>query len=521
MREIGPLTVLSFAPSVVRLGLARTARLGLILGLCTLGASVDASASSSYAAPAAPADPSDPTLAGQIDLAVSSPLFDDAQVGVHVVDLRSGKTLYSRGSDLPLNPASNVKLFTTAAALLILGPEHRYATRLMREDGALKGTQVRGEIYLVGSGDPNLVTEDLFALAAELRARGIRKITGGITVDSSRFDRDELPPGFDQKEEMASYRAPSGATSVNFNTFVVRAAPGAKAGDAALIGLDPPVTGVRLGSTATTTAGRKRKLFADFDDDKAGMRVDFRGTIGEDASAGRYRYPVTDPSRNAGAVLAYALKQNGIRIGRRSIKIGRAPRDARGLATHFSDPLSLLIRAINKFSNNFMAEQVLKTLSPQGTPASFTAASKAEREALEAFGVDLEGAKLTNGSGLYDTNRVTPEHVTTLLAKVFGDFRYRADYLASLAVMGVDGTTRSRLADTQAQRWVRVKTGTLDGISALSGYAGAKGRDPIVFSVIFNDLPQGGTSRAREVQNQIALLVSRYAAGQPLVVDGE
>ncbi|MEM6295210.1 MAG: D-alanyl-D-alanine carboxypeptidase/D-alanyl-D-alanine-endopeptidase [Myxococcota bacterium] len=465
---------------------------------------------------AALAPEEDPTLAGQIDLLLDQPLFEDATVGVHVYDLESGETLYARGADLPLNPASNVKLFTTAAALLVHGPEHRYATRLLRGDGALAGSVLSGDVYFKGSGDPNLVTEDLLVLAAELRARGIRKITGGVVVDASAFDQDELPPGFDQKNELASYRAPSGAASVNFNTFVVRAAPGAKAGAAALVGLDPPIAGIKLINKATTAEGRRRKLFADVEAKGSTIEITFRGTIGEDASAGRYRYPVVDPSRNAGNVLVYALRQNGIKLGRRTVKVGKAPRDARALATHFSDPLSLLIRSVNKFSNNFMAEQVLKTLAPAGAPASFEAAVSAERTALERLGVDLNGARLTNGSGLYDTNRVTPQHVTTLLAKMFGDFRYRADYLASLAVMGVDGTTRSRLADTDATRWVRVKTGTLDGISALSGYAGAKGRKPIVFSVLFNDLPQGATGAARTVQNDVALLVSRFAAGRPL-----
>lgn len=464
----------------------------------------------------APAEAANPTLAGQIDLLLEAPILADAAIGIHVVDLETGKALYSRGADVPLNPASNVKLLTTAAALIALGPEHRYATRLLRDDGALSGSVIKGDVYLQGSGDPNLVTEDLVALASELHARGIRRITGGVVVDSTRFDKDELPPGFDQKDELASYRAPSSATSINFNTFVVRAAPGAKVGDAALVGLDPRVGGVTLTNTATTVAGHKRKLFADVEPDGTGVKIEIRGTIGENAAPAKYRYPVVSPSRNAGEVLLLALKQQGIKVGRKAVRIAPAPRDARGLAAHFSEPLSSLIRSVNKFSNNFMAEQVLKTLSPEGKPATFADASAKEREVLKSLGIELDTAKLTNGSGLYDTNRVSPAQVTSLLEAMYGDFRYRSDFLASLAVMGVDGTTRSRLSETDATRWVRVKTGTLDGISALSGYVGARGRAPIVFSVLFNALPRGGTAAAREVQNEIALMLSRYAGGRPL-----
>lgn len=464
----------------------------------------------------ATADTSSPTLKAQIDLLLEAPILADATVGIHVMDLETGKVLYQRDAEQPLNPASNVKLLTTASALVALGPEHRYATRILRGDGALSGSVVKGDVYLEGSGDPNLVTEDLMALASELHARGVRRITGGVVVDNTRFDKDELPPGFDQKEELASYRAPSSAASVNFNTFLVRASPGAKVGDAALVGLDPAVGGITLTNTATTVPGRGRKLFADVESVGSGMKIEIRGTIGEDASSGRYRYPVANPSRNAGEVLLAVLKKQGIKVGRKKVKVGPSPKNARSLATHFSDPLSALIRSVNKFSNNFMAEQILKTLSPTDMPASFASASKREREVLTSLGIDLDGARLTNGSGLYDTNRVSPAQVTALLTAMVGDFRYRADFLASLAVMGVDGTTRSRLQDSDATRWVRVKTGTLDGISALSGYVGARGRDPIVFSLLFNDLPAGGTSSAREVQNEVALMLSRYASGRPL-----
>ncbi len=495
---------------------ARALRLAVPLAVA-LASVVPPSPFARAAEPAvATAGTSSPTLKGEIDLLLDAPIFAGARVGIHVVDLETGKVLYERGADVALNPASNVKLLTTASALVVLGPEHRYATRILRNDGALAGSVVQGDIYLKGSGDPNLVTEDLTALASELHARGIRSITGGVVVDNTLFDRDELPPGFDQKDELASYRAPSSAASVNFNTFLVRASPGAKAGAPALVGVDPAVGGITLTNTATTVAGRGHELFADVERVGTSTKVEIRGTIGEDASSQSYRYPIGDPSRNAGEVLLYVLKRQGIKLGRKRVKVGAAPKDARSLATHFSDPLSSLIRSVNKFSNNFMAEQILKTLSPKGTPASFAAASAKERAALSSRGVDLDGARLTNGSGLYDTNRVSPAQITALLAVMLEDFRYRADFLGSLAVMGVDGTTRSRLADSDATRWVRVKTGTLDGISALSGYVGARGRNPIVFSVLFNDLPGGGSSSAREVQNEVALLLSRYASGRPL-----
>lgn len=494
-----------------------------------LTAAVVAAAASLPGAPAlalAPA-PADPTaaapalspgeaLVARLDLALANPVLAEAQVGVSVVDLETGQVLYQRGEALPLNPASNTKLVTTAAALGILGPSHRYSTALWREDGALSGTTIKGNVYLQGSGDPALVTADLYDLAATLRARGIKRV-GGIVVDTSAFDRDELPPGFDQKDELASYRAPSGATVVNFNTFEVHVRPGDTVGAAPFVGLQPAVDGIELTVKATTEAGRRRSLFMEYEPDGSDLALELQGKVGVDSSPTSLRYPVADPSVYAGRVLAHALERQGIKVGKAKIGLGKPPKDAVFLVAHQSAPVSVLVRSINKLSNNFMAEQLLKTLDARPGPATFAGALARVRTHLEGLGVPTEGLVLGNGSGLYDNNRISAAQLTALLAAVFRDERIRPDFMASLAIMGVDGTTRSRLRGSSRAGWVRVKTGTLDGVSALSGYAGAPDRKPIVFSVIFNGMRKSDASQARALQNEIAELLALHAAGEPLV----
>jgi len=473
-------------------------------------------------APAAPVDPSaiaatpKAALTARLELALAQPFLAEAQVGVSVVDLETGEVLYQRGEALPLNPASNAKLVTTAAALGILGPAHRYSTALWREDGALSGSVVKGNVYLQGSGDPALVTADLYDLAGTLRARGIKRI-GGIVVDGSAFDRDELPPGFDQKDELASYRAPSGATAVNFNTFEVHVRPGDSIGTAPFAGVQPPVDGIELSVTATTEAGRRRALFMEYEPDDSDIALELQGKVGIDSSPTSLRYPVADPSIYAGRVLAHALERQGIKVGRAKIGLGQIPKDAVFLVAHQSAPLSVLVRSVNKLSNNFMAEQILKTLDARPGPATFAGALERVREHMAALGVPTEGLVLGNGSGLYDNNRVSAAQLTALLAAVYRDERIRPDFMASLAIMGVDGTTRSRLRSSSRAGWVRVKTGTLDGVSALTGYAGAPDRKPIVFSILLNGLRKSDASQARALQNEIAELLALHAAGQPLV----
>jgi serine-type D-Ala-D-Ala carboxypeptidase/endopeptidase (penicillin-binding protein 4) len=460
------------------------------------------------------------TLTEQIDAALAEPFLADASIGVSVVDLANGNVLYRRNDDAPLNPASNVKLVTTAAALALLGPDHRYATVLYHQDGALDGAVLRGDVYLRGSGDPHLVTENLYHLAGNLRALGITKITGGVVVDASHFDRDELPPGFDQKDELAAYRAPSGATAVNFNTFVLRVRPGDAADKPPRAQIDPPVSGIEVVNEAKTAAGNRAQLGAAIEDDGAKTTLRLTGTIGVKAGPVAYRYPVSRPSHYAGEVLAVALEHQGIRLGRSKVKAGSVPKNARVVATHHSAPVSVLIRSVNKFSNNFMAEQILKTLADGDGPASFAAALGRVRQWLATHGMTSQELRLGNGSGLYDTNRLTTAQLTTLLGIMHRDFRISSDYLASLAVMGVDGTTRRRLRGSDVSGWVRAKTGTLDGVSALSGYAGAEGRDPIAFSILFNDLRRSDATRARAVQNRIAEILAQHAAGRPQVTAG-
>jgi D-alanyl-D-alanine carboxypeptidase/D-alanyl-D-alanine-endopeptidase (penicillin-binding protein 4) len=497
-------------------------RAGLVLALSLAIAPVNTLVAAPQAAPEIPIAPAQvfpDTLEGHIDAVLAQPFLVGVQASVSVVDLADDKVLYRRNEEMALNPASNVKVVTTAAALSVLGPEHRWATRLYHRRDALQAGVIEGDLWLRGGGDPQLVTEDLYLLAGDLRARGVRRITGGIVVDASRFDRDELPPGYDQKDELASYRAPSGASSVNFNTFVVRVQPAATVGAPPHAVIEPPVPGIVLASSATTGEGAHDRIRVAIEiDDKGRTKVTLTGAIGVKAGPSGYRYPVADPSRYAGEVLAVVLKQRGIRLGRAKIKTGRIPEDAALIASHHSPPLSVMVRAVNKFSNNFMAEQILKSMAPEGAPATFTAALERVRGFLEDSNVPTQGLVLGNGSGLYDTNRISAATLTRLLALVHRDFRVAGDFSASLAVMGVDGTTRSRLRESTMRRFIRAKTGTLDGVSSLSGYVGAIGRDPIAFAILFNGLRPGDGPLAKDAQNRIAELVARHAAGEPLVV---
>src|SRR5690606_8696543 len=197
----------------------------------------------------------------QIDALIArTELGSNAKIGVSVVDLATGKTLYARNADVALNPASNAKLVTTAAALERLGPEHRYTTRIWTEAAGIEEGVVNGKLYLQGGGDPSLVTGEIYELAGQLRSAGVERVRGPIVVDAGRFDGDGLPPGFEQKDEFASHRAPGGAMSANYTPFEVHARPGKAIGDPPTLLVDPPVPSIEVVSEAKTVAGNRNKL---------------------------------------------------------------------------------------------------------------------------------------------------------------------------------------------------------------------------------------------------------------------
>lgn len=505
------------APLALALAAGVGGLVSLALGLAQPAGSGEAVASPPAQTKAkAEAEAEAASLEARIDALIAEAEFlaeTEAKLGVSVVDLATGESLYGRDANTPLNPASNTKLVTTAAALAILGPEHRYATRVWH-DGALEDGTVQGKLYLQGGGDPSLVTGEIYELVGQLRAAGVRKVRGPIVVDAGRFDGDGLPPGFEQKDEFASHRAPGGAMSVNYNTFEVHARPGKTLGAPPRLTVEPPVRDIVVeADEASTVAGRRNKLWVSTAEKSGKTVVSFHGEIGIELGAGSYRYPVADPSRYAGELLALSLEQRGITVRKKAIETGEVPDDAELLATYRSETLSELCRSVNKWSNNFMAEQILRTLEP-GRGATAEAALERMREYTEAIGMPQTGLVLGNGSGLYDNNMISPAAMTHLLAHVYGDFRYRSDYLASLAIMGTDGTTRSRLHDSEAAGWIRVKTGTLDDVSALSGYAGTSGRDPIAFSIVLNGLERRHRAEARALQDAIAELLAAEVAAK-------
>ena len=449
-------------------------------------------------------------LAHEIDLALTDPLLNGAKVGVAVVDVESGKPVYSRNELGLFNPASNVKLFTTAAALAMLGPEYRWKTVVYAE-GGVSGGELHGKIYLKGHGDPTLVIEDLWRLVSDLGQTGLKKVSGELVVDDTFFDDVRVGPGFDQKQEDLPFRAPNGALSLNYNAVGVHVNPGPAEGAPAKVVIDPATPYFTVINEARTVAVGRTALTVESRDAVDHTEIRVTGRINVRSGGEVQRRRVTHPDLYTAWAFKELCKRRGINIAG-NVARGAVPPGARALAAHYSQPLGVAVRDVNKTSNNFMAEQILKTLGAEtgGRPGTWQKGIDAVAAFLDKLGIPAGAYKMTNGSGLYDSYRFTPVQLVTLLVRSYKDFRFAADFVGSLGLAGADGTVGHRMGGGLAERYVRAKTGTLQGVSCLAGYAGAPGKPPLAFAILMNDLSDAGGNRARRAQDQIAEALVTY-----------
>jgi D-alanyl-D-alanine carboxypeptidase/D-alanyl-D-alanine-endopeptidase (penicillin-binding protein 4) len=411
-----------------------------------------------------------------------------------VIDLDSGAALAAVAEHVLLNPASNQKLLTAAAALSELGPNHRFSTGLY---GVVAQGAV-GDLVLRSDGDPALDVDDLRRLAHELVARGVARVEGRILLDQSRFDAQFVPPGFEQQpDEWAAFRAPVSAIALDRNTLTVSVMP-ARAGEPARTVIDPPGFALLRGNVQTLPTGRGQSVRVSLVPQAGRLAVMVSGHVAEGLPLTSYVRRIDDPRLYAGFVLKDLLGVLGVKV-RGGVEEGGAGVTT-PLVLHHSEPLSVLVYKLGKQSDNFTAEMLLKTLGLERRGAPGTSAKGAEvvLEWLRKADALEPGIVVRNGSGLYDANRVSASSLVRLLRAAYRDPSISSEFVAQLSIGGVDGTLRSRFRSERERRSVRAKTGTLSRVVALSGYVfSPSGRSGRAFSLIVNG-PPGKQQQARE-----------------------
>jgi D-alanyl-D-alanine carboxypeptidase/D-alanyl-D-alanine-endopeptidase (penicillin-binding protein 4) len=448
----------------------------------------------------------------------SRPTLAKSRVGYYIYDLQTKAELAGRDADKGFNLASNLKLLTTSAALHGLGGGFRWRTAVYTETEPDETGTIAGDLYVRGRGDPTLSVAALEQLARDVAAHGVRNVEGKLVLDTSYFDSVVEPPHFDeQPKERAAFRAPVASFGVNRGAVTVTVM--AEPGGAARVTIDPRTDYYKITKEEVTSAttGRTR-LKVEQKPKKDHVELEVTGVIRAGEGSWDLRRRVDDPARFAAEVFKKALADEGVKIRKAGIGSGTVPATAKPIAHHDSPALLDVVRAMNKYSDNYVAESILKTLGAElkGTPGPATWADglTAARAQLEKLGLAPGSYTQGNGSGLYASSSVTPKQMVTLLARAHADYRVGPDFLASLPVGGYDGTIARRWAGKPAAGRVRAKTGTLDKVITLAGYVAIEPGHVVAFAIFTNDvLPRERRTARAAIDEMIDVIVAYLAPG--------
>ncbi len=402
--------------------------------------------------------------------------------------------LLSHRAGSPMNPASVMKLVTTYAGLELLGPAYTWATPVYAE-GTVAGGVLTGNLVIQGQGDPKLVMERLWLLLRRVQGLGIRSITGDIVLDRSAFAASAQNAGDFDGEALRPYNVQPDALLVNYKSVAMTFVPNPDSGSAS-ISYDPPLASVQMqasvplqagsnGRAALTSCGDYRaQLQPDFADP---FRLAFGGSYPVACGEKTWSIAYPDPASYAQRAIAGLWQEMGGTLGGR-VREGVASPGLKPAFTLESPSLAEVIRDINKFSNNVMAQQLFLTLSLQ-RPGG--ASIDASREAVRGWWLARFGAQnggqdvpvLDNGSGLSRLARITPQGLARMLQAAYGSGAM-PELMASLPISGIDGTLK-RSKSQVSQGWAHLKSGTLRDATALAGYVHTpSGRRLVVVGII-------------------------------------
>lgn len=370
-------------------------------------------------------------------------------------------TIFQINHTLSVIPASNTKLFTTATALSLMGGNFPLATKILTDDINIKNGIIKGNLYIKGYGNSLFSTEDLEKVVQELKRKGIKEITGNIIGDDYYFD--ELYTRADW--------------------------------------IDDETANVKLPPISALVIDRNRTLEQ--------KRIKIRKKRRVQYKIGQYYSNISDPPLFISKLLREKLIENGITVDRSAIK-GKTP-DKAVVLTESKILLKDLIQKINKRSDNFLAECLFKTIGAvvSGKQGNSFYATQAILKFLKDNGIYSEGTSVVDGSGISRFDQVTVGAIVGLLDKMYFDLKNYDDYFNSLSIAGIDGTLRHRMQSSSAENEFHGKTGTLNGVSSLSGYLKTSKNEDLIVSMIF-DFKKGNANYYRSIENEIVEILSNW-----------
>jgi D-alanyl-D-alanine carboxypeptidase/D-alanyl-D-alanine-endopeptidase (penicillin-binding protein 4) len=462
--------------------------------------------------------------------------------GLEVLSLADKKILFSLNQDKLFTPASNLKLFTTTAALALIGPDYRFMTTVEAAAPADKDGRIAGNLTLVGRGDPNLsgrevpfnvhtqrpqppawVIEDF---ADQLARTGVKQIDGDIAGDDTFYAYDRYADGWAQDDLQWYYGAPVSALALNDSMMLTSILPGSSVGAPALLKLEPFTDDYQIENhIVTTAAGTPRDI--SIRREPGGLRIAFWGTIPLGDPGQNEELALEDPALFAAELLKAALEKRGVTVrghavarhlqlweaattqtsGATSLAASAAPAV---LAKHDSQPFFEDLRIINKVSQNLHAELALRLLGKLRKNLGTTSAGlQAESEFLTQAGLQPEEYALHDGSGLSRQDVITPSAMIKLL-QYASTQPWAAKFEDTLPVAATDGSLMDRFKNTEAAGRVRAKTGGMDHVNALSGYATAHSGRKLAFAIFINNHTLADADALKAIDRIVLAMIENF-----------
>ena len=474
--------------------------------------------------------------------------------GVEVMSLSTGEALYSQNADKLFTPASNTKLFTTAAALALIGPDYKFRTTVETTGTLDRYGRLNGDLVLVGHGDPNLSGRELpydlrtqrnddpiqalEMLADALVQKGVKYVDGDIVADDSYFAFERYGEGWSQDDLVWADGAPVSALTINDNVVFVNILPADRPGEKAFVSIKPFADYYRIDNRVITTpAGTGRKFFVNRE--PGSTVITLWGNMPLDDPGTNEALAIEDPAEFAAVLFRQLLERRGIVIyGRQRTRhtelatlstfTATAIAPSRGgsdgltrplksdqpliLASYESKPLLEDVRVINKVSQNLHAEILLRLLGRErGNAGTIEGGLEVLREFLTQAGISNDQYVFYDGSGLSRQNLVTPHAIVQMLRYASAQ-PWGAAYKSTFPLSGVDGSLSDRLNAPRLRSRILAKTGSLGGVKTLSGYATTDAGQTVVFSILSNNfnLP---AKRVTDTIDQIVQAIVEDAAG--------
>ncbi|MDP4220098.1 MAG: D-alanyl-D-alanine carboxypeptidase/D-alanyl-D-alanine-endopeptidase [Bacteroidota bacterium] len=476
-----------------------------------------------------------------IEADVNDPRFAHSFVGIEIKSVKTGESLFHQNEGKNFLPASNLKLFTTATALGLLGTDYRYTTQLVT-DGEIHRSVLKGNLIIRGSGDPTLGSPSMYpdkdpgsvfnAWADSLERMGIEKIDGSIICDPDCFTDEAYPEGWAVEDMPFYFATVSSGLSFADNAVGVSVTPGLHSGSKALYETSPETDYFSVDNTATTHEPKvaDRSKGKDSSNTTAYLptnsikvtrssgenTISITGTIDRGSPGVHEQLSVENPSMYAATVFREILEYRGFTITGGTMAASELDdkvdySEAQTLARSISPPMSEIVKVLNKKSQNFYSEQLIRTIGKEIMgKGNWESGITAEKRYLSFLGLDVDRIALHDGSGLSRMDLVSPQDVVMLLRSVQRQPKIFPAFDSSLPVMGVDGTLSERLKGSGAMNNVHAKTGFLTGIRCLSGYVRTKDDEMLAFSFMVNNytIP---TKEINELQDQLILLLVNFS----------